>query len=598
MVPYNAPIQDMRFTLNHVVDLPAIARLPGYEQADADLVDAVLEEAGKLARDVLAPINWQGDQQGAVLENGVVRTADGFKEAYKAYAEGGWNSVPFDPDHGGQGLPWTLAMAIQEMWNAANMSFALCPMLNQGAVELLSEHGSAEQKTLYLDKMISGEWTGTMNLTEPQAGSDVGAVRTRAVPQGDGTYRITGQKIYITYGEHDFTDNIIHMVLARLPDAPPGVKGISLFIVPKFLVKPDGSLGERNDLRCAGLEHKMGIHASPTAVMAYGDNGGAVGWLVGEANRGLEYMFTMMNNARLGVGVQGVAIAERAYQQARDYAKSRVQSRALTGRNPDPVAIIQHPDVRRMLLTMKSQIEAARALTFLTASAFDRAKKATDAEEKAQARALNDLLTPITKAWCTDLGVECASLGLQVHGGMGFIEETGAAQHYRDARIAPIYEGTNGIQANDLVFRKVVRDGGAAAQALMAEMQATAMAAKDRPGDDMAVIGGNLAEAIQALEQATRWVAETGRTDPAAAATGAVPFLRMWGLTVGGYLSAKAAMAATDAMMQPGADRTFLDGKLITTRFYADQILPQVLGLLKPVVAGHRAVLALDADQF
>jgi len=598
MIPYNAPIQDMRFTLNHVVGLPAVAQLPGYEAADADLVDAVLEEAGKLARDVLAPINWQGDQEGAVLENGVVRTATGFKEAYKAYAEGGWNSVPFDPDHGGQGLPWTLAMPIQEMWNAANMSFALCPMLNQGAVELLSEHGSEAQKSLYLDKMISGEWTGTMNLTEPQAGSDVGAVRTRAVPQGDGTYRITGQKIYITYGEHDFTPNIIHMVLARTPDAPPGVKGISLFIVPKFMVNPDGSLGARNDLRCSGLEHKMGIHASPTAVMSYGDDGGAVGFLIGEENRGLEYMFTMMNNARLGVGVQGVGIAERAYQQAVAYAKGRVQSRSLTGKNPDPVAIIQHPDVRRMLLTARSQIEAARALTFLTASAFDAAKKHPDEAERRRAKALNDLLTPVTKAWCTDIGVEVASLGVQVHGGMGFIEETGAAQHYRDARIAPIYEGTNGIQANDLVFRKVARDGGAAAFALMAEMKTTAAAAKDRPGDDLATIGANLADAVHVLEQTTTWLVEAAKADPAAAAAGAVNYLRMFGITVGGWLGAKAAIAAQDLMSDPTADHGFLDAKLITTRFYADQILPQVHGLMKPIVAGHRAVMALAEERF
>ncbi|MFC7334442.1 acyl-CoA dehydrogenase [Rhodocista pekingensis] len=598
MIPYNAPIQDIRFTLNHVVDLPAVAALPGYEAASPDLVDAVLEEAGKLARDVLAPINWQGDQEGAVLDNGVVRTPTGFKEAYRAYAEGGWNSVPFDPDHGGQGLPWTLAMPIQEMWNAANMSFALCPMLNQGAVELLTEHGSEEQKRLYLEKMISGEWTGTMNLTEPQAGSDVGAVRTRAVPAGDGSYRITGQKIFITYGEHDFTPNIIHMVLARTPDAPPGVKGISLFIVPKVMVNPDGSLGARNDLRCAGLEHKLGIHASPTAVMAFGDNGGATGFLIGEENRGIEYMFTMMNNARLGVGVQGVGIAERAYQQARDYARTRVQSRALTGRDPAPVAIINHPDVRRMLLTAKSQIEAARALCYLTAAAFDRAKRHPDAEERRRAKALNDLLTPITKAWCTDLGVESASLGVQVHGGMGFIEETGAAQHLRDARIAPIYEGTNGIQANDLVFRKVARDGGETALRLLAGIRDTAAAAKDRPGDDMAVIGGNLADAAAALEQATTWLVEAAKSDPAAAAAGAVPYLRMSGIVIGGWLSAKAAIAAQALMAAPGEDRRFLDGKLITTRFYADQILPQVHGLLKPVVEGHRAVMALDAEQF
>jgi alkylation response protein AidB-like acyl-CoA dehydrogenase len=598
MTAYNAPIQDMRFTLNHVVGLSQVAGLPGYDVVTPDLVDQVLDEAGKLARDVLAPLNWVGDQNGSKLENGVVTTAPGFRDAYWKYAEGGWNAVPFDPDFGGQGLPWTLALPIQEMWTSANMSFSLCPMLNQGAVELLQAHGSEQQKKLYLEKLISGEWTGTMNLTEPQAGSDVGAVRTKAVPNEDGTWLITGQKIFITYGEHDFTDNIIHLVLARTPTAPAGVKGISLFVVPKFMVNEDGSLGARNDLRCAGLEHKMGIHASPTAVMAYGDNGGAVGFMVGEENRGIEYMFTMMNNARLGVGLQGMAIAERAYQQAVDYAKGRVQSRALTGKDPAPVAIIKHPDVRRMLMCMKSQIEAARALVYLTASALDNAHRNPDAEAAKAANALNDLLTPITKAWCTDLGVELTSLGVQIHGGMGFIEETGAAQHYRDARIAPIYEGTNGIQANDLAFRKVLRDGGQAAFALISEMRATATAIAAQPGDDMATMGANLADAIDAVEAATKWVLDTSKGDLTAVASGAVSYLRMFGVTVGGYLTAKAMMAANGLMREPGADAKFLDAKIITGRFYADQILPQARGLLKVVTDGHRAVMGLSDDQF
>ncbi len=598
MTAYNAPLQDMRFTLNHVVGLEQVATLPGFDVVTPDLVDQVLEEASKLARDVLAPLNWVGDQEGAKLENGVVTTASGFRDAYWKYAEGGWNAVPFDPDHGGQGLPWTLALPIQEMWTSANMSFSLCPMLNQGAVELLQAHGSDQQKKLYLEKLISGEWTGTMNLTEPQAGSDVGAVRTKAVPGADGSWLITGQKIFITFGEHDFTSNIIHLVLARTPTAPAGVKGISLFVVPKFLVNEDGSLGQRNDLRCAGLEHKMGIHASPTAVMAYGDNGGAIGYLVGEENRGIEYMFTMMNNARLGVGLQGMAIAERAYQQAVDYAKGRVQSRALTGKDPAPVAIINHPDVRRMLLTMKSQIEAARALVYLTASALDNGHRNPDTELRKAAAALNDLLTPITKAWCTDLGVELTSLGVQIHGGMGFIEETGAAQHYRDARIAPIYEGTNGIQSNDLVFRKVLRDGGEAARSLIGQMRSVAEAAAALPGDDMATVAANLTDAIDALEEATNWVLLTGKSDPVAVATGAVSYLRMFGVTIGGYLTAKAMIAANGLLGQPGADAKFLDGKLITGRFYADQILPSVRGLLKVVTHGHRAVMALADDQF
>lgn len=598
MTSYNAPIRDMRFTLTHVVGLDQVATLPGFDVVTPDLADQVLEEAGKLARDVLAPLNWVGDQEGATLENGAVRTATGFRDAYWKYVEGGWNAVPFDPDYGGQGLPWTLALPIQEMWTSANMSFSLCPMLNQGAVELLTIHGSEEQKKTYLEKLISGEWTGTMNLTEPQAGSDVGAVRTKAVPQGDGTYLITGQKIFITFGEHDFTNNIVHLVLARTPTAPAGIKGISLFVVPKFMVNADGTLGDRNDLRCSGLEHKMGIHASPTAVMSYGDNGGAIGYLVGEENRGIEYMFTMMNNARLGVGLQGVAIAERAYQQAVDYAKGRVQSRALTGKDPAPVTIINHPDVRRMLLTMKSQIEAARALAYYTAAALDNAHHNPDPDAARKAAALNDLLTPITKAWCTDLGVELSSLGVQVHGGMGFIEETGAAQHYRDARIAPIYEGTNGIQANDLVFRKLLRDGGSAAQTLIAEMRAVATEAKNGPGDDLETIGQRLEEAIVALETATAWVLDTGKSDLSAVAGGAVHYLRLFGITIGGFLTAKGMIAAQDLLRQRGADTSFLDGKMITGRFYADQILPLTAGLVAPITAGHRSIMALGEDQF
>jgi 3-(methylthio)propanoyl-CoA dehydrogenase len=595
---YTAPVQDIRFALNHIIGFGKVAALPGCDQATPDLVDAVLEEAAKLAGNVLAPLNWIGDQEGSTLENGVVRTPTGFKEAYRQYQEGGWNSVPFDPDWGGQGLPWTLAMPIQEMWNAANMSFALCPMLNQGAVELLTEHGSEDQRKRYLEKMISGEWTGTMNLTEPQAGSDVGAVRTKAVPASDGSWRISGTKIFITYGEHDFTDNIIHMVLARTPTAPAGVKGISLFIVPKFLVNDDGSLGQRNDLRCSSLEHKMGIHASPTSVMSYGDDGGAIGWLIGEENRGIEYMFTMMNNARLGVGVQGVGIADRAYQRAVAYAKGRIQSRAIDGRNPEPVAIIDHPDIRRTLLTCKAQIEAARALTFTTAAAFDTAKRHLDPEERARARALNDLLTPITKAWSTDIGVEVSSLAVQVHGGMGFIEETGAAQHFRDARIAPIYEGTNGIQANDLVFRKVARDGGATAATLIAEMREVAEAAKAGPGDDLEVMGSNLLDALADLEKTTAWLVATAKADPRAVAAGAVPYLRLFGLAVGGWLTAKGMLAATELMAEPDSDKGFLDARIITGRFYADHLLPQTAGLVKPIIAGHKAVSAMAEGLF
>ncbi len=455
MIPYSPPLADMRFALDELAGLPAIAQLPGCEQASADLVDAVLEEAGKLARDVLAPLNDVGDRERARLENGVVRTPTGFKEAYQKYAEGGWNALPFEPEHGGQGLPVALSTAVLEMWNSANMGFALCPLLNIGAVELLQAHGSDEQKRIYLAKMVSGEWTGTMNLTEPQAGSDVGALRTRAVKEGD-HYRISGQKIFITYGDHDFTSNIVHMVLARTPDAPPGTKGISLFLAPKFLVKPDGSPGERNDIRTVSLEHKLGIHASPTCVLAFGDNAGAIGTLVGEENRGIECMFTMMNSARLNVGLQGVAIAQRAYQQARDFARQRVQGRPIGAKTALP--IIHHPDVRRMLLAMKAQIEAMRGLAYVTAGTIDRARHEPDAAAREAAQRRVDLLIPVVKAWSTDLGVEIASTGVQVHGGMGYIEETGAVQHLRDSRINPIYEGTNGIQANDLIGRKLMRE--------------------------------------------------------------------------------------------------------------------------------------------
>src|SRR5437763_2760630 len=458
MSDYLAPLADMRFTLREISGLADVATLPSCEQAAPDLVDQVLDQAAKVAGDVIAPLNAVGDRERSRLENGVVRTPTGFADAYRSYVEGGWNSLPFDPAHGGQGLPQVVSTAVLEIWSSANMSFSLCPLLNIGAVELLQAHGSPEQKRLYLEKMISGEWTGTMNLTEPQAGSDVGALRTRAVKKGD-HYEITGQKIFITYGDHDMAANIVHMVLARLPDAPAGTRGISLFLVPKRLVNPDGSLGAHNDLRCVSLEHKLGIHGSPTCVMAYGDRGGAAGYLVGEPNRGIECMFTMMNNARLNVGLQGVAIAERAYQQARDFARQRVQGRPAGVKAEGPLPIIHHPDVRRMLLDMRASTEAARALTYYVAAGIDRARHHPDADERARQQRRVDLLIPVVKAWCTDLGAEVASTGVQVHGGMGYVEETGAAQHLRDARIAPIYEGTNGIQANDLVARKLARDG-------------------------------------------------------------------------------------------------------------------------------------------
>ncbi len=593
MTAYAAPLTDMRFVLDEVADLAGIAKLPGYEEATPDLTEAVLEEAGKLAAEVLAPLNHSGDQEGAAFENGVVRTAKGFREAYAQYVESGWNALPFDPDYGGQGLPWALATVVQEMWNSANMSFALCPLLTQGAVELLQAHGSDAQKDLWLPKMISGEWTGTMNLTEPQAGSDVGALKTRAEPRED-HYLITGQKIFITYGEHDLTDNIVHMVLARTPGAPAGTKGISLFLVPKVLVNEDGSLGPHNDLRCVSIEHKLGIKASPTAVLAFGDSGGAVGTLIGEENRGMAYMFTMMNNARLAVGVQGLAIAERAYQQALAYARERSQSSALGSAEPTPVKIVNHPDVRRMLLTMKSQIEAMRALIYVTAAALDRAKREPDEAARARAQTTADLLIPVAKAWSTDLGCEIASLGVQVHGGMGYIEEAGAAQHYRDARIAPIYEGTNGIQALDLLGRKLLRDDGAGMAALLDEMRATLADLETLKGKEITALRGALGEGILTLEAAGDFLLETGKEEIARAAAGATPYLRIFGTVAGGWLLAKGAAAASRRLAEGAGDPGFLQAKLATGRFYAENVLPQVAGLAMQVITGADSTLALD----
>jgi len=592
---YTAPIADMRFALEEIAGIGEIARLPHCEQASPDLVDAVLEEAAKLAAGVLAPLNHIGDQQGSRLENGVVRTPEGFKEAYRQYVEGGWNALPFDPEHGGQGLPMVLATAVLEMWNAANMGFALCPLLNVGAVEALTAHGTDEQKRLYLPKLISGEWTGTMNLTEPQAGSDVGALRTRAVPDG-AHYRITGQKIFITYGEHDMAENIVHLVLARLPDAPPGTRGISLFLVPKFVVNGDGSVGARNDVRCVSLEHKLGIHASPTCVLAFGDNGGAVGYLVGEENRGMECMFTMMNNARLNVGLQGVAIAERAYQHARDFARQRVQGRPVTAKAAGTYPIIHHPDVRRMLLLMRAQSEAMRALAYYTAGAIDRARHHPDAERRAQQQRRVDLLIPVVKAWCTDLGVEIASIGVQIHGGMGFIEETGAAQHLRDARIAPIYEGTNGIQANDLVGRKLLRDRGAAATELLADMRTIDRRLEAAPGEDIAGIRPALALAIDALGEATSWMVETGAADLPHALAGSASYLKLMGIVTGGALLAQGALAAEARVKTGTGDVAFNKAKLMTARFFAEHVLATAPGLV-PAITGGATTMSFDLER-
>ncbi|MGF1630160.1 MAG: acyl-CoA dehydrogenase [Kiloniellaceae bacterium] len=589
---YAAPIGEMRFTLDAIAELPEIARLPGYEEATPDLVAAILEEAAKLAGEVIAPLNHPGDGEGSVFENGVVRTPEGFQNAYRLFVEGGWNALPFDPDFGGQGLPWSLATAVQEMWQAANLSFGLCPLLTVGTVELLQAHGSDTQKTDYLAKLISGEWTGTMNLTEPQAGSDVGALKTRAERNGD-HYLITGQKIYITYGEHDLADNIVHMVLARLPDAPEGTRGISLFLVPKYVVNEDGSLGPHNDLRCVSLEHKLGIKASPTAVMSYGDSGGAVGYLVGEENQGMACMFTMMNNARLAVGVQGVALAERAYQQARAFAFERTQSKAIDGgpENKESVKIIRHPDVRRMLATMKARTEAARALAYWAAAALDRAKAEPDDAKRKAAQARLDLLIPIVKAWCTDVACEVSSLGVQVHGGMGFIEETGAAQYYRDARILPIYEGTNGIQALDLLTRKLLRDKGAAMAALFAELRAGLPPAGGAA--ELAALRPPLAAAIEALEGATGWLLEEGDKSVVAAAAGATPYLALCGSVLGGWLLARGAVEAGRE-----GDGAFATAKLKTARFYAENLLGETAGLAGAVIRGAESTLAFEDEDF
>jgi acyl-CoA dehydrogenase len=596
MNDYTAPLRDMRFVLDELVGIADIAELPGYGEATPDLIGPVLEEAAKFAGQTLAPLNRVGDEEGAVFENGMVRTPQGFREAYTLFAEGGWNSVPFDPKHGGQGLPWLLATALQEMWASANLSFSLCPMLTQGAIELLQNHGSPAQRAAYLPPLIAGTWTGTMCLTEPQAGSDIGAIRTRGSREGE-RYRIVGQKIFITYGEHDLAENIIHMVLARLPDAPPGVRGISLFIVPKYLTLGNGAPGPRNDLRCAAIERKLGIHASPTCVMSFGDNGGAVGYLVGEENRGIEYMFTMMNNARLGVGLQGLAVAERSYQLARAYARIRVQSRAAGSRGGEGDTIVRHPDVRRMLMSMRAQTEAMRALIYFTAGALDRAKRHPDDAERERHQALLDLLIPVAKAWCTNRGCDIASTGIQIHGGAGFIEGTGAAQLFRDARIAPIYEGTNGIQANDLVNRKLMRDKGAAVRAFIAGVAETEMELGGVAGEDFLAIRQRLTAARAALAGAGDWLLDAYTRNIDEALAGATPYLELFGLVAGGWLMAESALAARTRLAE-GADPPFHQAKLITTRFFADNLLPHAPAYAAMVTNGARSTLALPEAQF
>ena len=596
MSTYVAPLKEMQFAIAEFAGLEGISALPGCEEVNAELVEAVLTEAGKFAQGVLDPLNRSGDQQGALWSDGVVTAPAGFKEAYVQFAESGWNSLGGSTEFGGQGLPHCISMPLQEMWNSANMAFCLCPMLTTGVQEALKHHGSPALQKIYMPRLVSGEWTGTMNLTEPQAGSDLSAIRARAVPEGD-HYRIQGTKIFITWGEHDMAANIVHLVLARLPDAPEGVKGISMFVVPKFLVNADGSAGQANDIRCVSIEHKLGIHGSPTCVLAYGDKGGAIGYLVGEPNRGLAYMFTMMNHARLGVGMEGVAIAERAYQHALEYAKTRVQGRAIGQGSGDRVTIIHHPDVRRMLMTMRAQTEAMRALGYYAAGELDRSKHLTDTAARAQHQARLDLLTPVVKGWSTELAVEIASLGMQVHGGMGFVEETGAAQYLRDARITTIYEGTTGIQANDLIGRKVGAEKGVTALTMIADMRETGTRL-EAGGTACAGMHAAFARAVSELEEATRWLIAHYLQEPQAVAAVAVPYLKLFGTVAGGWMMARAALIALERVGTPGADRAFLDAKLATARFYLEHLLPQAGALVQTVTQGAASTLALDPADY
>jgi alkylation response protein AidB-like acyl-CoA dehydrogenase len=597
MSDYTAPLRDMQFVLHELAGLDEIAALPGFGDATPDLVEQILNESARFSGEVLAPLNHAGDQEGSTWRDGEVTTPKGFPAAYRQFVEGGWNALQFPPEYGGQGLPKLVAAPVMEMWKSANLSFSLCPLLTGGAIEALLLRGSDAQKRAYLPKMVEGSWTGTMNLTEPQAGSDLAQVKTRAVRAGD-HYRIFGQKIFITYGEHDLAENIIHLVLARTPDAPEGVKGISLFVVPKFVPRADGTPGERNDVRCVSIEHKLGIHASPTAVMAYGDRDGAIGYLIGEENRGLEYMFIMMNAARFAVGMEGVALCERAYQKAAAYAKERIQSRELGGSGSKPAPIIRHPDVRRMLMSMKAQAEAARALAYVAAGAIDRAHHHPDKAERARQQALVDLLIPVVKGWSTESAIDVASIGIQVHGGMGFIEETGAAQYLRDARITTIYEGTTGIQANDLIGRKVAREGGVTAKAVLAEVDGTAAALRESGSAELGVIGARLAAGRKATLECVDWIVANAGAEPRAVHAGAVPFLKLCGVVFGGWQMGRAALAAQRRLAKGEGDAAFLKAKIATARFFADHQLAHAAALRDVVVEGAAGVLALADEQF
>ena len=594
---YSAPLKDMLFAMEHLAQIDQVAQLPGFEEAGLETAQAVLEECAKLCEGVVAPLNLPGDVAPSSLQDGVVTTAAGFKQAFRQYAEGGWQGLQHPQDFGGQGLPKTIGAACVEMLNSANLSFALCPLLTDGAIEALLTAGSDELKATYLEKLVTGEWTGTMNLTEPQAGSDLALVRTKAEPQPDGSYKVFGTKIFITYGEHDMAENIVHLVLARVAGAPEGVKGISLFVVPKFLVNKDGSLGARNDVHCVSIEHKMGIKASPTAVLQYGDNGGAVGYLVGEENRGLEYMFIMMNAARYAVGVQGIAVAERAYQHAVAYAKERVQSRPVDGSVKASATIIHHPDVRRMLMTMRAYTEGCRAMAATAAAAYDASHHHADAQVREANAAFYEFMVPLVKGYSTEMSLEVTSLGVQVHGGMGFIEETGAAQYYRDAKILTIYEGTTAIQANDLVGRKTARDGGQTALAIAGQIEKTEaeLAASGTP--EALAVARQLAAARQAFVEAVHFVSGQARAEPNAVYAGSVPYLMLAGNLVAGWQMGRALLAA-EQLLHKGQDAAFMRAKIATARFYAEHILVKAAGLRDAIVHGAGSVMALPMDAF
>ena len=594
---YKAPLKDMLFDIKHLANIDQVAQIPGFEEAGFDTAEAVLEECAKFNEGVLSPLNWEGDKNPSSWKDGVVTTTPGFREAFRQYAEGGWQGLQHPTDFGGQGLPKTIGAACGEMLNSANMSFALCPLLSDGAIEALLTAGSDALKAVYLEKLVSGQWTGTMNLTEPQAGSDLAAVRSRAEPQGDGSYKVFGTKIYITYGEHDMAENIVHLVLARATGAPEGVKGISLFVVPKFMVNADLSLGARNDVHCVSIEHKLGIKASPTAVLQFGDHGGAAGYLVGEENRGLEYMFIMMNSARYAVGVQGIAIAERAYQKAVSFAKDRVQSRPVDGSIKASAPIIHHPDVKRMLMTMRAYTEGCRAMASVAAAAYDATHHHPDAEVRKQNEAFYEFMVPLVKGYSTEMSQEVTSLGVQVHGGMGFIEETGAAQYYRDARILTIYEGTTAIQANDLVGRKTARDGGQTAKGVAAQIEATENELVEQGSTDALAVAKRLKAAREAFVDVVDFVAAHTRTDPNAVFAGSVPYLMLAGNVVAGWQLARSLLVAQSQLAQ-GVDVAFMQAKITTARFYADHLLTKAPGLRDSIVEGAGSVNALALEAF